>query len=94
MVIKQEEEISKLHSLCRLLQRDLDNSKLSEKSLLQQLRDLESENTDNQEFMKAEMNTLQDSLKEAETDIANLKQSLSQKDEEFDLMRKQLELVQ
>lgn len=80
VVIKQEEEITKLNSLCRVLERDLEKSIAAQKTLLQQHQELEAESNEMEEFMQAEKMALSDALKEAETEAAVLKERLAQSD--------------
>ncbi|CAG9864013.1 unnamed protein product [Phyllotreta striolata] len=77
VVIRQEEEISKLNSICRALQMDLDKSSAAQRFLLQQQHDLEAESLELQDFMQAEKTTLHDALKESEAEVQRL-QSLLQ----------------
>lgn len=83
VVIRQEEEISKLNCLCRSLQIDLEKSLASQKILVQQQQELEAESIELQEFMQAEKTTLSDALKEAENEIAKSKSVVLQKDQEL-----------
>lgn len=80
IVIRQEEEITRLNSLCRALHRDLDKSVTAQNILFQQHQDLETETSELQEFMQAEKTTLTDALKEAEAEIHNLTSKLQEKD--------------
>lgn len=80
VVIQQEEEITKLNSLCRVLERDLEKSLAAQKALLQQHQELEAENSEMEEFMQAEKTALSDALKEAENEIATLKECLVQRE--------------
>lgn len=82
VVIKQEEEIAKLNSLCRVLERDLEKSIAAQKALLQQHQELEAESSEMEEFMQAEKTALSDALKETEIEIAALKERLL-KNEKF-----------
>lgn len=77
VVIRQEEEITKLNSLCRVLERDLEKSLAAQKALLQQHQELEAESGEMEEFMQAEKSALADALKEAEIEIASLKERLA-----------------
>lgn len=83
VVIKQEEEISKLNDFCRSLQRDLEKSVAAQQSLLQQQQELEAEGLEMQEFLQTEKTTLGDSLKEAETEIRKCHLVINQKDKEI-----------
>lgn len=81
IIIKQEREISDLHSHCRGLQKKLEKSVAENKSLLQQQKDFEAETCEMADFMKAEVSTLNDSLKESELEISRLKDLLRKKEE-------------
>lgn len=83
VIIKQENEISELHSFCRSLQRDLEKSLAAQKILLQQQRELEAESAELQEFMQAEKSTLSEALHEAELKIKSFQQSIIQRDEDI-----------
>lgn len=78
VVIRQEEEITKLNCLCRVLERDLEKSLAAQKALLQQHQELEAESREMEEFMQAEKNALTDALKETESETASLKERLAQ----------------
>lgn len=80
VVIKQEEEIAKLNSLCRVLERDLEKSIAAQKALLQQHQELEAETSEMEEFIQAEKTALTDALKEAESEISSLREQLVQRD--------------
>lgn len=82
VVIRQEEEISKLNSLIRALQIDLDKSMAAQKTLLQHQQELEAESIELQDFMQAEKSTLTDALKEAEVEIKRFKMIAVQKEKE------------
>lgn len=95
VVIKQEEQITKLNSLCRALERDLEKSINAQKALLQQQQELEAERNETEEFIQAEKNALTDALKEAESEVASLRQrlvdsakSLDEKDEEINKLQR------
>lgn len=83
VVIKQEEEITKLNSLCRVLQRDLEKSIAAQKALLQQHQELEAESSELHEFVQAEKTALTDALKEVEAERNALKEQLALKDKEL-----------
>jgi hypothetical protein len=83
VVIRQEEEISKLNTYCRSLQIDLEKSLASQKILVQQQQELEVESIELQEFMQAEKTTLSDAMKDAENEIAKCHNMLAQKDKEL-----------
>lgn len=83
VVIQQEEEISKLNTLCRSLQIDLEKSIAAQKALLQQQQDLEVESLELQEFMQAEKTTLHEALKESEAELQKHQQVIAQKDKEL-----------
>ncbi|XP_063921651.1 nuclear anchorage protein 1 isoform X2 [Zophobas morio] len=83
VVIRQEEEISKLNSCCRSLQIDLEKSLASQKILVQQQQELEAESIELQEFMQAEKTTLSDALKEAENEMTRCQKQLTKKDKEL-----------
>lgn len=84
VVIKQEEEISKLNEFCRSLQRDLEKSLATQKILLQQQHELEMESVELQEFMQTEKETLSEAIKDLETDNKHCKLLLNQKEKDFD----------
>lgn len=69
VVIRQEEEISKLNALCRSLQMELDKNIAAQRILVQQQQDLELESIELQDFMQAEKTTLHDALKESEAEV-------------------------
>ncbi|XP_072388381.1 uncharacterized protein corn [Diabrotica undecimpunctata] len=69
VVIRQEEEISKLNALCRTLQMDLEKNVAVQRTLVQQQKDLELESLELQDFMQAEKTTLHDALKESEAEV-------------------------
>ncbi|XP_023024133.2 microtubule-binding protein cornetto [Leptinotarsa decemlineata] len=83
VVIKQEEEISKLNTLCRALQMELERSMASQRILLQQHKDLEMESMELQEFMQAEKMTLHDALKESEAELKRQQLVIQQKDKDI-----------
>ncbi|KAJ9575095.1 hypothetical protein L9F63_007756 [Diploptera punctata] len=84
VVIKQQQEISELQTLCRTLKRDLEKSLAAQKTLLQQQQDLEAESIELQEFLQAEKSTLAEALKDAETEIKGQRLELSQKESELE----------
>ncbi|PSN34415.1 hypothetical protein C0J52_16624 [Blattella germanica] len=84
VVIKQQQEISELQTLCRTLKRDLEKSLAAQKTLLQQQQELEAESIELQEFLQAEKSTLAEALRDAETEIKGQKQQLSQKESELE----------
>lgn len=84
VVIKQEEEISKLNECCRSLQRDLEKSLAAQKILLQQQQELEAESIELQEFMQDEKCTLSEAIKELESENKRCKLLISQKDKELE----------
>lgn len=83
VVIKQEDEISKLNELCRSLQRDLEKSLAAQKILLQQQQEMEAESIELQEFMQTEKCTLCDTIKELEGENKRTKLLLNQKEDEL-----------
>lgn len=83
VVIQQEQEISKLNTLCRSLQIDLEKSLVAQKSLLQQQQDLEAESMELQEFLQAEKTTLHEALKESEAELQKHQQIIAHKDKEL-----------
>lgn len=83
ILIKQQQEITELQSLCRTLQKDLDKSLAAQKTLLQQHQELEAESLELQEFLQAEKSTLSDSLREAEVEIQRLNEGLLNKEAEL-----------
>ncbi|KAL3268412.1 hypothetical protein HHI36_007527 [Cryptolaemus montrouzieri] len=69
IVLNQENEISRLNALCRSLQINLEQAMTSQRTLVQQQRELEMETIELQEFMQAEKTTLADALRESESEI-------------------------
>ncbi|KAJ8914449.1 hypothetical protein NQ315_011390 [Exocentrus adspersus] len=83
VVIQQEQEISKLNTICRSLQLDLEKSLAAQKTLLQQQQELELESAELQEFIQAEKMTLHEALKESELELQKYYQIVAQKDKEL-----------
>ncbi|XP_046391508.1 pneumococcal serine-rich repeat protein [Ischnura elegans] len=78
----QQHEIGGLQKICRNLQKDLDKSFSIQKVLKRQLHEMEAESAEMQEFLLAEKSTLADSLRDSETEMANLQERLSRQEEE------------
>jgi len=90
VVVKQQQEINELQTLCRTLKRDLERSLAAQKTLLQQQQETEAESLELQEFLQAEKSTLGDALRDAEAELSRQKQQVSEK--ECGLERQQEEL--
>lgn len=84
VVVKQQQEINELQTLCQTLKKDLEKSLAAQKTLLQQQQEIEAESIELQEFLQAEKSTLADALKDSETKITEQRQHLSQKDSELE----------
>ncbi|EAT48203.1 AAEL000747-PA [Aedes aegypti] len=81
---KKQAEISKLKSICRALQNDMERSLKNQEELLRQKTELEEESCEMQDFLQAEKASCMDALKDAELEISQLKQSLAQRESEID----------
>lgn len=81
---KKQEEISKLKSICRTLQHDMERSLKNQEELLRQKTELEEESCEMQDFLQAEKASCMDALKDAELEISQLKQSLAQRESEIE----------
>lgn len=84
VIIKQENEISELHSFCRQLQKDLEKSLTAQKCLLQQQQDFEAEGKELKDFMQAEKSMLTEALTETEHKIKTYQKSIKDRDEEIE----------
>ncbi|XP_069672096.1 uro-adherence factor A isoform X2 [Periplaneta americana] len=84
VVIKQQQEINELQTLCRTLKRDLEKSLAAQKTLLQQQQEIEAESIELQEFLQAEKSTLAEALRDAEAEIKGQREQLSQKESELE----------
>ncbi|RZF34358.1 hypothetical protein LSTR_LSTR008897 [Laodelphax striatellus] len=89
MASRQKEEIMKLNSLCRTLNKNLDKSYVVQKALLQQQEESEVEACEMQDFLQAEKSTLADSLKDTETELKQQKELLKLKDAELTRMQEE-----
>lgn len=85
VVIKQEEEISKLNECCRSLQRDLEKSLVGQRALLHQQQDLETESRELQEFMQAEKATLSETMKDLEQENRRCKLVVEEAEKELEM---------
>ncbi|XP_077290531.1 microtubule-binding protein cornetto [Arctopsyche grandis] len=72
IVVKQQEEINKLHNICRGLQQELNRNVKAFRSLESHLEETEQEANELQEFLQAEKSTLQEALREGEEMTAKL----------------------
>ncbi|XP_055611696.1 uncharacterized protein LOC129758251 [Uranotaenia lowii] len=81
---KKQEEIAKLRNICRALQIDMERSLKNQEELLRQKTELEEESNELQDFLQAEKASCMEALKEAELEVCQLKQSLSQRESEIE----------
>ncbi|XP_017778316.1 PREDICTED: synaptonemal complex protein 1 [Nicrophorus vespilloides] len=84
IIVKQEEEISKLNMYCRALQRDFDKSLANQCILKQQHQELEEESKELQEFLHMEKTTLSEALKDSEFENKRNKSIMAQKEKELE----------
>ncbi|XP_053674764.1 uncharacterized protein LOC128725070 [Anopheles nili] len=77
---KKQDEIVRLQSICRALQMDMERSLKNQEELLRQKTELEEESSEMQDFLQVEKQSCMDALKEAEQEVAMLRQSLQMKD--------------
>lgn len=73
LLIKQENEISDLNIYCRTLQRNLNKSLAAQENLLQHSHEQKLETEELHDFLQAEKNMLNDSLKDLESETSRLK---------------------
>ncbi|XP_049297655.1 uncharacterized protein LOC125771268 [Anopheles funestus] len=81
---KKQEEIVRLQSICRALQKDLGRSLKNQEELLRQKTELEEESSEMQEFLQLEKQLCMDTLKESEQEVSMLRQSLLLKESNID----------
>lgn len=81
---KKQAEIAKLQKICRTLHNDMERSLKNQEELLRQKTELEEESSELQDFLQAEKASCMEALKEAELEISQLKQSLTQRENEID----------
>ncbi|KFB53028.1 AGAP007336-PA-like protein [Anopheles sinensis] len=77
---KKQDEIVRLQSICRALQMDMERSLKNQEELLRQKTELEEESSEMQDFLQVEKQSCMDALKEAEQEVALLRQSLQQRE--------------
>uniref|UniRef100_A0A182J017 Cornetto n=1 Tax=Anopheles atroparvus TaxID=41427 RepID=A0A182J017_ANOAO len=77
---KKQDEIVRLQSICRALQKDMERSLKNQEELLRQKTELEEESSEMQDFLQVEKQSCMDALKETEQEVALLRQCLQQKE--------------
>lgn len=87
--VQMQEKLNQYEDYTLKIKRDLDKSVAAQKTLLQQVQDLENEGREIADFMAEEKNALAECLREAETELAKLRAEckqlsakLKEKDEE------------
>jgi hypothetical protein len=84
---KQQDEIVKLQSICRALQRDMEKSLAKQENLIRQKNELEEESNELQDFLQAEKMAFVEALKEAEDENKTHKAKLAKKDVEIERLQ-------
>lgn len=87
VIVRQENEISKLNASKRALQRDLSKCFAEQKQLMKQLYDQEIESGEMQDFLQAEKMTLTEALKEMEISLVERDKKFEKKKNENDQLR-------
>lgn len=81
---KKQEEIAKLRTICRTLHADMELSLKNQEELLRQKTELEEESSEMQDFLQAEKASCMEALKEAETEMSQLRQTLAARESEIE----------
>ncbi|XP_064122472.1 sperm-associated antigen 5-like isoform X4 [Macrobrachium nipponense] len=76
--IQMQEKLNQYEEFAVKIKRDLDKSVAAQKTLLQQVQDLENEGREISDFMAEEKNALAECLREAETELARLRDECKQ----------------
>ncbi|XP_068241896.1 ELKS/Rab6-interacting/CAST family member 1-like isoform X4 [Palaemon carinicauda] len=76
--VQMQEKLNQYEEFALKIKRDLDKSVAAQKTLLQQVQDLENEGREISDFMAEEKNALAECLREAETELARLREECKQ----------------
>lgn len=76
--IQMQEKLNQYEEFALKMKKDLDKSVAAQKTLLQQVQDLENEGREISDFMAEEKNALAECLREAETELARLREECKQ----------------
>lgn len=81
--VQMQEKLNQYEEYTHKIKRDLDKSVAAQKTLLQQVQDLENEGREIADFMAEEKNALAECLREAETELVNLRAECKQLSAKF-----------
>ncbi|XP_037904719.1 restin homolog isoform X1 [Hermetia illucens] len=84
---EKQQEISKLRTICRTLQREMERSLAAQEALAQQKATIEKESSELQDFLQTEKLVMYDSLREMEVENAELKKLVDEKSLEIMRLR-------
>ncbi|KAK0094628.1 hypothetical protein PV326_010429 [Microctonus aethiopoides] len=84
VVANQQIEIADLHSLCRMLNRDLEKSFAAQKALLQHQQEVEAQTMELQEFLQLEKTAMSEAMKDVEADLKTKTELLAARDVELE----------
>ncbi|KAK0178963.1 hypothetical protein PV327_007799 [Microctonus hyperodae] len=84
VVANQQIEIADLHSLCRMLNRDLEKSFAAQKALLQHQQEVEAQTMELQEFLQLEKTAMSEAMKDVEAELKTKTELLAARDVELE----------